>query len=295
MKRSSCLLALLLVVGCSGSTDGPTDTTSDAALKKDAADRVAAGQLSDDPCAANGWYGDSVCDSFCFDADTDCQGSGEPVYCAEFIEVEDGQCGRPDSDPCRFQDPDCNVSAPDDPDGTVVCALYVEIEDGECSRPDSDPCRFQDPDCASDPGGHDCDTSKVTCQTFAEVTCPDGQVPTFVDGCYGPCVDKNECAPVACLAYVEVSDGTCSRADNDPCKSQDPDCDDGGGTVCAAYIEESDGTCSRSADDACIFQDPDCSGGGGVACAEYIEQSDGKCNRASDDPCIFQDPDCKVK
>jgi hypothetical protein len=75
---------------------------------------------------------------------------------------------------------------------------------------------------------HDCDVRKITCQTFAPVVCPDGKVPTVVDSCYGECVTKDQCAPidepVACLAYSESPDGVCSRKDDDPCRSQDPDC-----------------------------------------------------------------------
>ena len=58
---------------------------------------------------------------------------------------------------------------------------------------------------------------------------PNGKVPTVVDSCYGECVSKDQCAPnadepVACLAFIESSDGVCSRKDDDPCRSQDPDC-----------------------------------------------------------------------
>ena len=74
----------------------------------------------------------------------------------------------------------------------------------------------------------DCDLRKITCQTFAPVVCPDGKVPSVVDSCYGECVANDQCAPidepVACLAFIEGSDGVCSRKDDDPCRSQDPDC-----------------------------------------------------------------------
>lgn len=76
---------------------------------------------------------------------------------------------------------------------------------------------------------YDCDTRKITCQTFAPVVCPEGTVPTVLEGCYGKCVPKSECAtepkePVACAAYIELSDGVCSRPKDDPCRGQDPDC-----------------------------------------------------------------------
>ncbi len=292
MKHSASLLALLFVTGCYGTTAPTDESASEASLKETAANKVAAGDVTEDPCAENNWYGDSVCDTFCFDTDSDCQGKGEPVVCAEFIELEDGACSRPETDPCRFQDPDCSVNAPPEPDDTVVCALYLELEDGVCSRPEDDACRFQDPDCVDQGGTYDCDTSKIICQTFAPVDpCPEGLVRSVVDGCYGECVEPAECAPVACLAYIEESDGVCSREANDPCKGQDPDCVDGG-TACAEYLEESDGTCGRADDDPCMFQDPDCGGGGGVVCAAYVEESDGVCKRSDADPCRSQDPDC---
>jgi hypothetical protein len=129
--------------------------------------------------------------------------------------------------------------------------------------------------------------------------------------------------PVVCAAYIEASDGKCSRPASDPCRGQDPDCGQStppsGGTggsgpvACPAIAELPDGVCSLPASDPCRSIDPDCGGGtggnsgsggsassgggvgssGGVACAEYIEQPDGVCSRAADDPCIFQDPDCK--
>jgi hypothetical protein len=70
----------------------------------------------------------------------------------------------------------------------------------------------------------DCDPRNITCQTLVAVTCPDGQVPSVLNHCYGACVSKDKCAPVACLTYIEASDGTCSRPANDPCRGQDPDC-----------------------------------------------------------------------
>ena len=103
----------------------------------------------------------------------------------------------------------------------------------------------------------DCDPRNITCQTLVAVTCPDGQVPSVVNHCYGACVTKDKCAPIACTAISEVPDGVCSRPTSDPCRTQDPDCAEP--VVCAEYIEASDGKCSRPANDPCLFQDPDCS------------------------------------
>ncbi len=263
---------LLAVVGCSGATNDSTGQT-ELEQKEAAANAAASGDSAGDACAEHGWYGDGVCDSFCDDRDTDCAVVGEPVVCAEFMESGDGVCGRQPSDPCIFQDPDCDLSSPGDPGdgGGVVCALIAESPDGVCNRADDDPCAFQDPDCGqgTDPGGgtggstggtggYDCDVSKVSCEIA--IACPDGEVPTANGLCYGPCVPKDQCRepdPVVCATYIEESDGVCSRAPDDPCRGQDPDCVDG--VACLEYIEESDGVCSRPIDDPCKFQDPDCS------------------------------------
>jgi hypothetical protein len=119
--------------------------------------------------------------------------------------------------------------------GWCLTALIAPLpNDGVCGEPHV--CGLPDPDCEpSEPVGYDCDTSKITCQTFAPVVCPDGQVPTVVDECYGECVPKDKCAAVdsdgkndgsgvVCAAFIEQPDGKCSRADDDPCRSQDPDC-----------------------------------------------------------------------
>jgi hypothetical protein len=262
MRHRNWIALSVALFGCSGATtEGPVTTSE---LKSKAAADLAAGTAQGDPCADNRWYGDAECDSFCPNADTDCVPAGDPVVCAEFMEVSNGVCSRPADDPCLFQDPDCDSAPPGGAGGSsgggVVCAMISEVSDGVCGRPADDPCIFQDPDCTTDPppGTYDCDLSKITCQTFAPVICPDGQVSSVIDSCYGPCVDPSECAPVACTAISEVPDGVCSRPDSDPCRGQDPDCVSDPGVVCAMYIEVSDGVCSRPADDPCIFQDPDC-------------------------------------
>jgi len=330
--RSTLFLLTLTLTACGGKTDGADSSTGDAKLKQEAASALSAGTAVGDPCTTHAWYGDGTCDSFCPKADTDCVPTGEPVVCAMFAEVSDGTCGREADDPCRFQDPDCTASSPvpgtTDPSDPIVCAMLVELSDGKCSRATSDPCAFQDPDCTSPSGTVDCDQRKITCETFAAVTCREGQVPSVVNGCYGDCVDQSACEPIACPAIAMVSDGLCSLPSTDPCQGIDPDC----GVACAEYIEQADGVCSREATDPCLFQDPDCttktpdcdlshvqcnsiaptcpegqvptvvdrcygdcvdqSACEPVACTAYIEVSDGECSRPATDPCRSQDPDC---
>jgi hypothetical protein len=196
---------------------------------------------------------------------------------------------------------DASPAQPTDPDAPVACTLISEVADGVCGRPDSDPCRLQDPDCSADAQGegYDCDLSQVLCRR-AEPECAAGEVPTVLGSCYGPCVPADQCKPaeepggVACLLFIEESDGVCSRPADDPCKAQDPDCSLDEPTVCALFIEESDGVCSRSPDDPCKAQDPDCSLDEPTVCALFIEESDGVCSRSPDDPCKAQDPDCSL-
>jgi hypothetical protein len=285
MRRRFLFALTMTLAGCGGSTAGGGDSALTS--KSEAATKVASGESIGNACSANHWYGDGACDTFCPDEDTDCVAAGEPVVCDSFLEVSDGKCGRADSDPCRSQDPDCDgqgtpsnpgTTNPDPgkpgvaPDEPTYCAAISEVPNGKCGRAADDPCRFQDPDCTNTPGpARDCDTSKVTCETFAPVTCPDGQVPTVVNRCYGECVPKEQCAPIACPAIALAPDGVCSPPTSGPCSLVDPDCTSGG-------AGGSSGTGGSS--------------GGGVACAEYIEAPDGVCSRKSDDPCIFQDPDC---
>jgi hypothetical protein len=331
LRYTLCFFTLALTA-CAGKSVVSNGSPSDIQLKQEAASALAAGTAQGDPCTLNTWYGDGTCDSFCPSDDTDCVPAGEPVVCALFAETTTGSCERAATDPCGFQDPDCTVSSPvpggPGPDDPIACAMLAESSDGVCSRATDDPCSFQDPDCTTGGGGIGCDSRMVLCEMFMAVECPAGEVPSVVDGCYGPCVPQSDCAPIACPAIAMVSDGICSLPATDPCLSIDPDCS----VACAEYIEVSDGTCSRPATDPCLFQDPDCSSvtvscdlsnvscdmmqpdcpadkvlsvSGmcygpcvdpsacePVACAAYIEAPDGICSRPANDPCISQDPDC---
>ena len=242
--RYLCAVALLLAA-CSGKQlDGSSTSEDTVALKKAAAEAASQESTpatpSQDQCAAHSWYGDGVCDSFCPQHDSDCvsDGGGEPTVCAQFVEVADGKCSRADGDPCRFQDPDCDVQTPPSTgDGGVACAALSEVSDGVCKRPDSDPCRFQDPDCATGGGS-------------------DGN-PGSGGSSSGGGGNGSSGAPgggVACPAIAEVSNGKCDRPASDPCRSIDPDCT----VACAEYIEQPDGVCKRDPNDPCLFQDPDC-------------------------------------
>jgi hypothetical protein len=171
-------------------------------------------------------------------------GPGVPDWCLTALIAplpNDGICGEPHV--CGLPDPDCTPPSSGNggagaagsagvPDWCLTALIAPLPNDGICGEPHV--CGLPDPDCTpSEPVGYDCDTSKITCQTFAPVVCPDGQVPTVVDECYGECVPKDKCAAVddggendgvVCAAFIEQPDGKCSRPDDDPCRSQDPDC-----------------------------------------------------------------------
>ncbi len=221
MTKMKYLGALgLLLAACGGQASTGASSADQAPLKKAAAEAAANGTASSDACAANGWYGDKVCDTFCPDQDTDCVAhTTVPVVCAEFVEVSDGKCSRESDDPCLFQDPDCVHPTPGNPSSGpgTVCATYIEAPDGKCSRPATDPCISQDPDCTNGSGG----------------------------------------GGVACPAIEEQPDGKCSRPDTDPCQSIDPDCVVHSHPVCPTILEAPDGVCSEAPDAPCPI-DPDC-------------------------------------
>ncbi|HEY3252436.1 MAG TPA: hypothetical protein VGJ91_00755 [Polyangiaceae bacterium] len=232
MTKKYLLALALALAGCGGKQTGSDPGASDTLALKKAAAEAATKQVSggastppasEDVCAKHSWYGDGVCDSFCAKNDSDCVQNGTSTVCAEFIELEDGTCSRPETDPCRFQDPDCAGETPPSAGsgGGVACALISEVSDGVCKRPDTDACRFQDPDCQPPTGGGSSGSSGTG---------------------------------VACPAIAEIANGKCERPADDPCRSIDPDCV----VACAEYIEQSDGVCKRDAFDPCIFQDPDC-------------------------------------
>ena len=230
-KQYLAALALALAA-CGGKQTGSDPGASDTLALKKAAAEAASKQISDgastpqpveDVCAKNSWYGDGVCDSFCSKNDSDCVPNGTGTVCAEFIELEDGKCSRPEHDPCRFQDADCADDTPPSAgsDGGVACATISEASDGVCKRLDTDACRFQDPDCQPLSGGGS-------------------------GGGTG--------SGAICPAIAQIANGKCERPASDPCRSIDPDCV----VACAEYIEQADDVCKRDPFDPCIFQDPDC-------------------------------------
>ena len=275
--------------------------------------------------------------------DADCPQS--PIMCELCApQIADGVCSHAVGDCCRDADPDCspacaNVACPaspfdgvctqkepiaccgyTDPDckglpacSTLGCPAFAQLPDGVCTQAAPDRCcGFSDPDCRT---LYNCDVSKVTCQTFAAVQCPPGNVPTEANLCYGPCVPRNQCLPgtvpldcslvdCATSAGPSPADGFCTDPNPklDCCGLFDQDCANVvtcRNIACAAISEVSDGVCERAFDDCCRTQDPDCSSVGGLippqrvclgSCA--IPLPDGVCVRYPDNCCGRSDPDC---
>ena len=165
--------------------------------------------------------------------------SSDDLVCTQIMEEADGTCGRSESDPCRFQDPDCS-------DGQQ-CPAIALAPDGICDGPvNFAGCDVPDPDCES------------ACPEKAQAS--DGVCGGDIveDGCVYPDPD----CPSECDAICHVGQAYI------PCADVLPECaghtepgepGDGTDTVCAQYLEEADGVCSRSDDDPCRSQDPDCS------------------------------------
>ncbi len=336
MQRASWWALGLLaggLVGCGVESHQPSSRFEG---KLEARERMTAPDFvptpGEDVCADNDWYADGECDFWCPQPDSDCDGG---AVCAAFIEDSDGICRRESSDPCRSQDPDCDVACPEpvpppadsvcevDPMDPcvafndrdcqgVACAEYIEMPDGVCSRGEDDKCRFQDPDCDDD--------GPVICTAISEF--PDGVCdPEPGDPC--AMVHDPDCG-VVCPAIdlpVPAPDGICND-DGDPCTPADPDCYCAGflpGDMGARPAPPIDGVCEML---PCGGYDPDCETCAAdiyypqperdgecvedndpctpvdpdcVACAEYVEPSDGMCSRDPNDPCIFQDPDCNAQ
>ena len=97
--------------------------------------------------------------------------------------------------------------------------------------------------------------------------------------------------PGTCTSNLELADGVCSRFPLDPCRSQDPDCDEDGGASCTAAgqtfpdgeaVPSGDSCNSCSCDDGSVA----CTeiGCEPVVCALFVEESDGVCSRFPLDP-----------
>ncbi|MEE8410658.1 MAG: hypothetical protein V3T05_13740 [Myxococcota bacterium] len=170
---------------------------------------------------------DSSTPSSCMGDDPNCDwwcwGTCEPI---DPVCTTDADCVSPDGLQgycwdgwCFFDDPGCYSDADCGPG--EVCEFYDSIASPDCDPagsncfvaqrgycvPAPQPCTT-DADCANSAGeqlfcseglcvyGVDCDDRYVFCAMPAP-TCPQGEVASVVNGCYGPCVPAEACWPVS--------------------------------------------------------------------------------------------------
>ena len=174
---------------------------------------------AEDPCIGQ----DPDCETM---APSPTEPGDDPIICTAIAREPDGVCDASPEDPCAvYQDPDCSgggggampTEPTEPPSEPIICPAIALPADGVCAYDGKDICLFYaDPDCMplapTDPG---------------------------------------------CTAPAEAADGVCNPKPNSgSCTVVDPDCE--AVMACAEYIELSDGVCKRAANDPCIFQDPDC-------------------------------------
>jgi hypothetical protein len=297
-----------LAVGCADENHDDIDSKKQAA--KHAYETRNPDASMADPCAANAWYGDGTCDSWCPNADQkDCTVAADAgIACAEFWSPADGKCDW--SNPCSpMQDEDCVKGS----DAGVVCTLIYRLPDGVCDT--SDPCsKLQDADCqkGSDAGvvctlayslpDGVCDTSDP-CSKLQDADCqdtPPALCPAIVYEQNGKCEAPSGCEQLdadcakACIEIAWPDNGKCEAAKGceytDPkdcavvgcttpkgCEQGDPDC-----VICTAIRYATNGKCEAAK--GCEQNDPeDCA----IACPAIYVPKDGVC--PANQPC---DPDC---
>ncbi len=231
-----------------------------------------------DECAEFGFYGDGICDRFCFEPDPDCDEGQFYDVCAESGFYGDGFC----DDFCPEPDPDCEHDQFD------LCAELNYYGDGICD----DWCIKLDPDC--DDREYDiCEANGFygdgICDDFClypdydcgEVFDECAELGYYGDGiCDGFCLEPDpDCEMFDdCEAFGFYGDGVCDSF----CLQPDPDCEFF--DECAEYGFYGDGFC----DYFCPEPDPDCSEELFDECAEFGYYNDGFC----DEFCLDPDPDC---
>ncbi len=237
-KAAVMAVAMATTTGCLFANGNPMDIS-----KEEAARRMSADPDATDYCAANGWYGDGVCDTFCRQADQDCDGTLKDcttdAECAsgQYCQTAAGQCGGtgacadiPDTWTEEY-DPVCGCDGQTYGNGGEAASAGVSIDrEGPCEgRPVCEPA-----DCGGEPD---------------VAVCSDGSAPSMEcvpevggDGCFwsiGPCATEPSCGGVGGQAcgpgefcdYGE--DRFCGLDDGDGvCRPRPDGCDDVWMPVC---------------------------------------------------------------
>jgi Cys-rich repeat protein len=155
----------------------------------------------------------------------------------------------PDGYVCQYYD--ALVPRPCDPATDVDC---VPVPSGVCV-PAPRVCETHD-DCAL--GGVnawcvngecvwevDCDPNHAACDMIPP-TCPDGEVPSVVGGCFGPCVPEEACMPIipGCADDSQCGPDEKCIAECWDCIPEDPTCVGG----CEGYCQPVGDECLKDAD-----------------------------------------------
>ena len=183
-KTVSLTLLAAFSVACA------TDVEIDSSEKELA--RMAGGmsESGSDLCDTHMWYGDGECDTFCVmdDPDCECADADADGYCDDETPTA---CDRNDVD-CLALPPECGAgevpSVVDGCWGPCVSEALCVPPDAECVDLDADGyCDDETPTA--------CDRNDVDCLALPP-ECGAGEVPSVVDGCWGPCVPADHCTDV---------------------------------------------------------------------------------------------------
>lgn len=299
------LSGLPLFVACNASVSSGNFT------KEEAAALHGIDENGGDICAAEGWYGDDVCDSFCVEADPDCPVSNCPDLTAEGVQV----FGLPGEGVCEtidfacadgfvaFDSPECGCgcipTAPPGPECGGIAGLGCAAGEfcdfpagsfcggddslGEC-KPIPDVCgEYYSPVCGCDgvTYGNDCEAHGAGASILHSGECePTG---TFCGGLAG----------VACGAGEFCNeDHSCGAADQGGiCQPLPEACPDIWAPVCGCDGVTYGNACDAHASGASVAQEGECATPGNICGGDTLNTCGAGefCNFSIDAMCGWAD------
>jgi hypothetical protein len=211
-----------------------------------------------------------------------CYGVCEPVDATSCESDED--CASDEVCEPYFEVTDCDTADCVDLSavrGLCVAAPSTCANNNDCATGSEELGYCVDSECIYQ---FDCELSHAVCD-MVEPTCPDGQVITVLNGCYGPCVDPSACESTQssclskddcpslheCLVYCPdcVGDPGCTSNCEGLCVPVEPECIEGQ----ACVLE--DGIFGTCVDGTCDIDDILCGSGGscpnGLTCVEVCD------------------------
>lgn len=284
MKRmllSLCLLTATTLSGCiiiadDNNEPDPTDPWTTDISKKDAADLMKADPANTpDYCQTQGWYGDGVCDDFCYEEDSDCgtvEGCSDSRDCPtdQFCGTAAGQCGGQGS--CQIAPevcteeyaPVCGCDGQTYSNACFASASGASVaHEGPCEMPPPPECVPED--CGPALGAPsmvcaDGTTAGPVCERLADGTCGwnytecpaekscGGEVPDGVD---------NTCDPGQYCHYEEAD--ICGFADAPGvCRARPEACDLLYAPVCGCDEQTYGNACEANASGTSVQYEGEC-------------------------------------